>query len=171
MFAIIGILVVFGAVVGSYLMEHGNIRVLLQPAELLIIGGAGAGTVLVANPMHILKKIVSGIGGAFGGSKFTKERYLESLKMSYDLLNKARRDGLVALESDIEEPDKSPILSKYPAFLKDHHVRDFVCDTMRMAVTGGVEPFDVDQMMEVDMDVHHHGATQPIAALSTPSAR
>jgi chemotaxis protein MotA len=167
MFVIIGILVVFGAVVGGYLMEHGNLRVLLQPAELLIIGGAGVGTVLVANPLHILKKIVGGIGGAFGGSKFSKARYIESLKMLYDLLNKARKEGPLALESDIEEPDKSPILSKYPAFLKDHHVRDFVCDTMRMAVTGGIEPFDVDQMMEVDMDVHHHGATQPIAALST----
>jgi chemotaxis protein MotA len=167
MFVIIGILVVFGAVVGGYLMEHGNLRVLLQPAELLIIGGAGVGTVLVANPLHIWKKIVGGIGGAFGGSKFSKARYIESLKMLHDLLNKARKEGLVALEGDIEEPDKSPILSKYPAFLKDHHVRDFVCDTMRMAVTGGIEPFDVDQMMEVDMDVHHHGATQPIAALST----
>lgn len=167
MFAIIGIVVVFGAVVGGYLMEHGNLRVLVQPAELLIIGGAGAGTVLVANPLHILKKIVGGLTGVLGGSKFTKERYLESLKMMYDLLNKARRDGLVALESDIEEADKSPILSKYPNFLKDHHVRDFVCDTLRMAVTGGIEPFDVDQMMEVDMEIHHHGATQPIAALST----
>jgi chemotaxis protein MotA len=74
MFAIIGILVVFGAVVGGYLMEHGNIRVLLQPAELLIIAGAGSGTVLVANPLHILKKIAQGIGGVFGGSKFTKQR-------------------------------------------------------------------------------------------------
>jgi chemotaxis protein MotA len=157
MSAIIGILVVFGAVLGGYLMEHGNLRVQLQPAELLTIGGAGAGTVLVANPLHILKKIAAGIGGVFGGSKFTKQRYLESLKMSYDLLSKARRDGLVALERDIEQPGKSPILSKYPAFLKDHHVRDFVCDTMRMAVTGGVEPLDVDQMMEVDMEVHHHG--------------
>ena len=71
------------------------------------------------------------------------------------------------LESDIEEPDKSPILSKYPAFLKDHHIRNFVCDTMRMAVTGGIEPFDVDQMMEADMDVHHHDATLPVSALST----
>ena len=167
MFAIIGIVVVFGAVVGGYLMEHGNLKVLLQPAELLIIGGAGAGTVLVANPLHILKKIAGGLVGVFGGSKFTKQRYLESLKMMYDLLNKARRDGLVALESDVEEPDKSPILSKYPTFLNDHHVRDFVCDTMRMAVTGGIEPFDVDQMMEVDMEVHHHGSTQPISALST----
>lgn len=167
MFAIIGIVVVFGAVVGGYLMEHGNIRVLLQPAELIIIGGAGVGTVLVANPLHILKEIAGGIGGVFGGSRFTKARYVESLKMMYDLLNKARKEGLVALESDVEEPDKSPIFSKYPAFLKDHHIRNFVCDTMRIAVTGGIEPFDVDQMMETDMDVHHHGATLPVSALST----
>ena len=167
MFAIIGIVVVFGAIVGGYLMEHGNIRVLLQPAELIIIGGAGIGTVLVANPLHILKKIAGGIPGVFTGSKFTKQRYLESLKMMYDLLNKARKEGLVALESDVEDPEKSPIFSKSPGFTKDHHVRDFVCDTLRMAVTGGIEPFDMDQMMETDMDVHHHNETQPVAALST----
>jgi chemotaxis protein MotA len=167
MFVIIGIVVVFGAVVGGYLMEHGHIKVLLQPAELLIIGGAGLGTVLISNPMHILKKIVAGLGGVFGGSKFTTQRYLESLKMMYELLNKARKDGLVALESDVEEPAKSPILSKHPAFLKEHHVLNFVCDTLRMAVSGGVEPFDLDQMMELDMEVHHHEAAQPISALST----
>ena len=93
MFVIIGILVVFGAVVGGYLMEHGNLKVLMQPAELLIIGGAAVGTVLVANPLHVLKKIASGIAGAFGGSKFTQQRYLESLKTMYDLFNKARREG------------------------------------------------------------------------------
>src|SRR2546430_953723 len=167
MFAIIGILVVFGAVVAGYLMEHGNLKVLVQPAELVIIAGAGIGTLLVANPLHILKKIAGGLGMVFGGSKFTQKRYLESLKMMYDLLNRARKDGLVALEADIEDPSKSQVFSKYPAFLKDHHVRDFVCDTMRMAVSGGVEPFDIDQMIEADMEVHHHGATQPIAALST----
>lgn len=167
MFVIIGIVVVFGAVLGGYLMEHGRIKVLLQPAELLIIGGAGLGTVLISNPMHILKKIAAGLGGVFGGAKFTTQRYLESLKMMYELLNKARKDGLVALESDVEEPAKSPILSKYPAFLKEHHVLNFVCDTLRMAVSGGVEPFDLDQMMELDMEVHHHEAAQPISALST----
>lgn len=140
MFAIIGILVVFGAVVGGYLMEHGNLRVLLQPAELLIIGGAAGGTVLIANPLHILKQIAGGITGVFTGSKFTKKRYLDSLKTLYDLLNKARREGLMALESDVEEPSKSPILSKNPAFLADHHVRDFFCDSMRMAITGTERP-------------------------------
>jgi chemotaxis protein MotA len=148
-------------------MEHGNLRVLLQPAELIIIGGASIGTVLVANPLHVLKQIVSGLLSVFKGSKCTQKFYLDALKTMYDLFNKARREGLIALESDVEEPSKSPIFAKNPSFLKDHHVRDFVCDTMRMAVTGGIEPFDMDQMMEVDMDVHHRGATQPIAALST----
>ena len=165
-FAIIGIVVVFGCIVAAYLMEHGNLRVLIQPAELVIIGGAALGTVLVANPIHILKNIVAGIGGVFTGSKFTKKTYLETLKMMYDLLNKARKDGLMALESDVEEPQKSPIFSKNPAFLKNHHVCDFVCDSLRMAVTG-VDPFELDQMLDFDLEVHHHDATQPTTALST----
>jgi chemotaxis protein MotA len=167
MFVIIGIVVVFGAIVSGYLMEHGNIRVLLQPAELLIIGGAAIGTVLIANPLHILKSIAGGIAGVFGGSKYGKEKYLETLKMMYELFSRARKDGLMALESDSDAPDKSPVFSKYPNFLKDHHVLAFVCDTIRMASAGGVEPFDIDQMMELDMDVHHHESSQPISALST----
>lgn len=166
MFVIIGILVVFGAVAGGYLMEHGNMRVLLQPAELLIIGGAAIGTVLVANPLHVLKDIVAGMTATFKGSPFTKDRYLTSLKMMYDLLNKARREGLMALENDVEDPEKSPMFSKNPEFLHNHHVRDFVCDTLRMAVSGS-EAFDLDQMMEMDMEVHHRCANQPISSLST----
>lgn len=167
MFTIIGIVIVFGAIVSGYLMEHGNLRVLLQPAELIIIGGAAIGTVLIANPLFILKKIGGGIQGAFGGSKFTKRKYLDTLKMMYELFNRARREGLMALESDSDAPDQSPIFSKYTEFLKDHHALAFVCDTLRMASSGGVEPFDADQMIEVDMDVHHREATQPVAALST----
>ena len=166
MFAIIGIVVVFGCIVAGYLMEHGNIRVLLQPAELIIIGGAGIGTLLVANPLHIIKKILSGIGGVFGTSKFGKQAYIDTLKMMYDLLNKARKDGLMALEADVEEPEKSAIFSKTPAFINNHHVRDFVCDSLRMAITG-VDAFDLDQMLELDLEVHHHDATQPTASLST----
>lgn len=167
MFAIIGIVVVFGCVIGGFLMEKGHIMVLVQPAELLIIGGAAVGTILVANPLRILKKIVAGLLGVLKGSKYSKAAYIESLKMMYELLNKARRQGLVALESDIEEPDKSPIFTKYKSFTSDHHARDFVCDTMRMSVTGGVDPFDVDQMIEMDMEVHHAEITQPVASLST----
>jgi len=167
MFSIIGIVVVFGSIVAGYLMEHGNLKVLMQPAELIIIGGAAAGTVLTANPLHILKEIAGGVAGVFGSSKYGKQRYIESLKMMYELLNKARKEGLVALESDIEEPEKSALFSKYEDFVKNHHALDFVCDTMRMAVSGGVEVFDLDQMLESDMEVHHHEATQPVSALST----
>src|SRR5882672_7394168 len=167
MFVIIGIVLVIAAIVGGYLMEHGNLRVLIQPAELLIIGGAAIGTVLIANPLHILKAIAGGVAGAFGGSKFGKEKYLETLKMMYELFTRARKEGLMALEADSDDPEKSPVFSKYPKFLKDHHALAFVCDTIRMASGGGVEPFDVDQMMELDMDVHHHDTSQPIAALST----
>jgi chemotaxis protein MotA len=166
MFAIIGIVVVFGAIVAGYLMEHGNLKVLMQPAELIIIGGAAIGTLLIGNPLHIIKQMASGVAGVFGGSKFSKQVYLESLKTVYDLLNKARREGLVSLEADVEDAAKSPILSKNPLFMKNHHIRDYFCDTMRMAVSG-MEPFDLDQVLELDMEVHHNQATQPISALST----
>lgn len=167
MFAIIGIVVVFGAVLTGYLIEKGPLAVLIQPAELIIILGAAIGTVLIANPLHILTKIGGGIGGIFAGSPFTKQRYLETLKMMYELFSRARKDGMMALESDSDAPDKSAIFSKYPSFLKDHHVVDFVCDSIRMASSGSIEPFDADQMIESDMEVHHHEATQPVAALST----
>jgi chemotaxis protein MotA len=167
MFTIVGILVVFGAVLAGYLMEHGPLAVLIQPAELIIIGGAGIGTVLIANPMHILKKIVGGITGTFKGSSFTEERYLLTLKMMYELFSRARKEGLMALETDSDNPEQSAIFSKYPTFLHDHHALAFVCDSIRMASSGGIEPFDADQMIENDMEVHHHGATAPVTALST----
>jgi len=167
MFSIIGIVVVFGCIAAGYLMEHGNIKVLLQPAELLIIGGAALGTVLISNPIHTLKQMISGLMGAFGSSKYSTQRYIDSLKMMYELLQKARKEGLVALETDIEEPEKSPLFSKYEDFEKDHHAVAFVCDTMRMAVSGGVEVFDLDQMLEADMEVHHHEASEPVSSLST----
>jgi chemotaxis protein MotA len=167
MFAIIGIVLVFGAVIGGFLMEKGHLAVLIQPSEIITIGGAAIGTLLAANPLHILKKVGGGLAGVLGKPKFGRQRYLDTLKMMFDLFAKARKEGPVAIEGDIEEPDKSPLMSKYPDFLKDHHVRDFVCDTMRMAITGGVEAFDVDQMMELDMEVHHKSSEQPIQALST----
>jgi chemotaxis protein MotA len=166
MFAIIGILVVFGAIIAGYKMEHGNLKLLVQPAELVIIGGAAIGTLLTANPLHILKSVISGVIGVFTGSKINRQRYLDTLKMMYDLLNKARKEGLMGIETDVEDPTKSPIFSKYPSFMKDHHARDYLCDTLRMAITG-VEVFDLDQLLELDMEVHHHGSGQSVSAVNT----
>jgi chemotaxis protein MotA len=167
MFAIIGILVVFGAVIGGFLMEKGHILVLVQPAELLILVGAATGTLLVANPIHIIKGIVAGLLAILKGSQFDKKRYLSTLKMMYQFLNKVRKEGLLSVEMDVEKPKESSIFKNYPEFLNDHHARDFVCDTLRTAITGGVEPFDMDQMMELDMEVHHHAEMQPVNALTT----
>jgi chemotaxis protein MotA len=167
MFSIIGIVVVFGCILAGYLMEHGPLKVLMQPAELIIIGGAALGTVLISNPMHTMKQMVSGVLGAFGSSKYGEKRYIDTLKMMYQLLQKARKEGLVALESDIEKPGESPLFAEFKDFVKDHHASDFVCDTLRMAVSGGVEVFDLDQMLEADMDVHHHEANEPVSGLST----
>ena len=167
MFAIIGILVVFGAVLGGFLLEKGPVAVLLQPSEFLIIGGAALGTLLAANPLHVIKKILAGLLKVLKGSGFSKDRYIETLRLMFALFVKARKEGMAGIESDIEDPAKSPLFAKYPDFVKNQHVRDFVCDTMRMVVTGGASHFDLDQMMELDMDVHHLGATQPVSALST----
>jgi chemotaxis protein MotA len=166
MFAIIGIIVVFGAIIGGYLLEKGILLVLVQPAELIIIGGAAIGTILVANPPSVLKELVAGILGVFKGSKYTKDLYMECLKMFYDLFQAGRRHGIAHLESQIDDPHKSPIFAKYPKFSSDHHALQFVCDTLRMASTGGSTPFDLDQMMESDLEVHHQVKSQPVLALS-----
>jgi chemotaxis protein MotA len=100
------------------------------------------------------------------GSRMSKKIYLDTLKMMFQLFMKARKEGMVGIESDVEDPEKSPLFSKYPSFLKDHHSRDFVCDTLRMAITGGATAFDLDQMMELDMEVHHAGENQPVTALA-----
>jgi len=158
---------VFGAIISGYLMEHGKIPVLLQPAELLIIFGAAVGTVLVANPLPTVIRVIKGVVGVFAGGGFTKAGYVETLKMLYELFNYARKSGTAKLEEDVDHPEKSAIFSKYPKFLKSHHALNFLCDTLRMAVSGGVEAMEIDQMMEVDMEVHHRESQEPVAALST----
>jgi chemotaxis protein MotA len=166
MFAIIGIIVVIGAVIGGYLMEHGHLAVLFQPAELVIIGGAALGTLLIANPLGTIKGVFAGLVQVIKGSRFNKPLYIETLKLLNALFLSARKNGATKLEADIEEPHKSDVLGKFPGFLSDHHSVDFLCDTLRMSISGGVEPFSLDQMMELDMEVHHHQATQPISALN-----
>ena len=167
MFAIIGIVIVLGAIAAGYTMEHGNFKVLMQPAELVIIFGAAVGTVVIANPLPTLIKIGKGLAGVFGGSPFTKAFYLESLKMLYELFALSRKAGTAKLEEEVDNPSKGQVFNKYPKFVKNHHALHFLCDTLRMAVSGGVDPMEIDTMMEIDLDVHHTEAAKPIAALST----
>lgn len=162
MFGIMGIVVVFGAIIGGYLMEHGNLKVLMQPAELVIIAGGAIGTVLIANPITVLKGIADGLGAVFANSKFDKTAYLKILTQLNTMMQKARREGLAGIETDVEKPEVSEIFREW-----EHPVRDFVCDTLRVAMAGGSTPHDLDQLMELDMEVHHLEAQQRVNALST----
>lgn len=166
MFALIGIVVVIGAIIGGYLMEHGVLAVLVQPAELVIIGGAALGTLLIANPLPTITALFKGLIGVIKGSRHNKALYLETLKMLNALFLSARKNGATKLEADVEDPHKSDTLNKFPGFLHDHHAVDFLCDTIRMSVSGQMDPLALDQMMELDMEVHHHEALEPIGALS-----
>ena len=166
MFAIIGIVIVFGAIMGGFLMEKGPVAVLMQPSELVIIGGAAIGTILVGNPLPLAIKVFKSALGILAGSRYSKDFYLESLKMLGDIFLFARKSGMAKLEEDIENPDKSAVFSKYPKLIKDHHILDFVCDTLRTAVAGVVAPHDLDAMLESDIEIHHHEALAPAKALS-----
>ncbi len=167
MISIIGIVLVFGAIASGYAMEHGKFLVLMQPAELLIILGAAIGTLVAANPLPTLVRIGNGIVGVFSGGAYTKDLYLSNLKMLFELYNHARKAGTAKIEEEVDYPEKSPIFSKYPDFMKSHHAVAFLCDTLRMACSGGVDPMDIDNMMEADLEVHHRESGEPVAALST----
>ena len=167
MFPIIGLVLVFGSVIGGFLMEKGKLPVLLQPAELIIIGGSALGTLLVANPLPLIIKIFKSLMGILGGSRFSAAFYLESLKMLFDIFQFARKSGMAKLEEDIENPDKSAVFSKYPKLIKDHHVLHFICDTLRTAVAGVVAPHDLDALVEADIEIHHIASSAPVRALAT----
>jgi chemotaxis protein MotA len=166
MFAIIGIAVVFLAIIGGFLMEGGNPRVLVQPAELIIIAGSGLGTLLVANPLPLVIGVFKSVLGVISGSKYNKGFYLNSLKMLNEIFLYARKAGMAKLEEDIEAPEKSPVFSKYPMILKDHHMLAFICDTLRTSVAGVVPPHDLDELIERDIEMYHHEKSAPSRALS-----
>lgn len=167
MLALFGILVVFGAVFGGYVVEQGNLYVLLQPAELLIVGGGALGIVLVANPPATIRRMVSGALAAFRSPAYSRATYLRSLRMLYEVFSFAQRAGVMALENDVEDPKKSRILSKYPELLKDRETLQFFCDSFRMLVIGVTSPHELDHLMDLDIEVQRRGQHEPVAALST----
>jgi chemotaxis protein MotA len=166
-FPIVGILVVLGCIAGGYLMEKGNLLVLMQPAELLIIGGAAIGTVLIGNPPYILKAIISSMISVFKGGHYNSTTYLDTLRFLNDFFGTSRKNGITALETDLDEPEKSALFKRHPSFAKDKEAMHFFCDTMRTLLAGGVEVHDLDQIMETDLEVLHKQALLPAAAIST----
>lgn len=167
MFPIIGIVVVLACIAGGYLMEKGNFLVLMQPAELLIILGAAIGTVLIGNPPSVLKSIVGSLLGVFKGSKYTSGLYLDTLRFLNDFFATSRKNGLTALEKDLDEPANSELFKRHPNFAANHHAMHFFCDTMRTFLAGGVDVHDLDQVMETDLEIHHRLSKLPASAINT----
>lgn len=167
MLALLGIAVVFLAVFGGFLMEQGNPWVLMQPAELLIVGGAAVGIILVANPPALIRKMLRGTRDAFRPAAEGPQVFLLHLRMLYEVFGYVQRAGIVALENDVENPAQSKIFSRYPGFLRDPETRDLVCDSLRMMVIGATTPQELDQLMDLDIDVQRRGRHEPVSALST----
>jgi chemotaxis protein MotA len=167
MFVLIGIVVVIGAVLGGYMMHGGNFGVLIQINELVILGGAGAGSFLAANGMKNLQAAIKSVLGLLKPDPYTKDAYMDLLKMMYSLFNVARKEGLLGLERHIEEPEKSEIIKNYPSFLSNHHAVSFFCDTMKVILTGAVGPHDLSEMMEIDLEIAHGEAGIPATAIQT----
>ncbi len=154
MFPIIGIVVVFGSIIAGYLLEHGNLHVLFQPAELVILGGAAIGSLVIMSPPKTLVKIMKSFPKLLGGGGYNKASYVSIMSLLYTIFMKIKKDGLLAVEKDIEEPLKSPLFKAYPDVLKNHHTVDFICDNLRVFVVG-VDPMEMESMMDLEMDTHH----------------
>lgn len=165
MFAIIGILVVFGGIIGGYLMEGGPLMVLFQPSEFVIMLGACIGSILISTPLSTLKKMAKQIPMILGAGP-SRKHFVDLLVMMYEIFNVARKDGLVGLETHIEKPHDSAILKKYPGFLKDHHAVHFFSDTMRVIITGAISATDLQSLMELDLETHHGEEIKPADSIN-----
>lgn len=166
---IIGFLVVVGSVFGGYVLSHGILMALFQPFELMIIAGGALGAFIVANPPHVIKAVIKGLPGLLKGAKYSKQSYMDLLALMYDLFAKARKEGLMALENDIEEPEQSEIFKKYPKVMADHHALEFITDYMRLMVGGSMNPFELENLMDLELEVHHHEALLPSESVTTMS--
>lgn len=165
MFVIIGIVLVFGALLGGFIMAGGNPLTLIVIPEYVIIIGAAVGSLLIANPLPILIKIINGALGTLKGPKVNKQAYLDLMKMMYEIFQFAKREGLIALEQHIENPTQSSIISKYPSFLSNHHAVDFFCDTLKVVLSGGVPAHDLEDLMDMDIEALEHEEEIPPASL------
>ena len=167
MFQIIGIVLLFGLVFGSYIMSGGNMEVILHatPHEMMAIGGAGIASFLISNSLGVIKGAGAGLGKAFAGPKWKASDYRDLLSLLFLLTKTMKSKGVIALESHIEKPADSSIFSRFPRIMKDHFAVDFICDTLRMMTMNLEDPHQVEDAMEKQLEKHHHEHAEPAHAL------
>ena len=165
MLVIVGYVIVLASVFGGFALAGGHLGAMYQPLELLIIGGAASGAFIVGNPAKTVKATVKVLPSLLKGSRYTKASYMELMAMLYDILTKVRKEGLMSIERDLEEPQKSPLFAKYPRLLGDHHLVEFLTDYLRLMVSGNLNPMEIETLMDSEIETHHHEGEIPAHAL------
>ncbi|WP_075258838.1 flagellar motor stator protein MotA [Herbaspirillum camelliae] len=166
MLVIIGYIVVMASVFGGFAMAGGHLGALFQPIELLMIGGAAGGAFLVGNNGKAIKATLKALPTVFKGSTYTKALYMELMALLFEILTKSRKEGLMSIEGDIEEPESSPIFSKYPGVLADHHLIEFMTDYLRLMVSGNMDAFQIENLMDNEIETHHHEGEIPVHCIA-----
>jgi chemotaxis protein MotA len=166
MLVLVGALVVLGCVFGGFVLSHGQILALWQPNELMIIGGGAIGAFLSANPPKVVKAALRDAVGLLKGPKYHKQDYIDLLSMLYDLFSLMRKEGLLGVEEHIEDPQSSSLFSAYPRLQREHHLIEFTTDCLRLMVGGSMNPHELEQLLEVELETHHHEAMAPALAVT-----
>jgi chemotaxis protein MotA len=169
MIAIIGLIVVIGSVVGGFMMAGGKLLALFHISEIVVIVGTALGTVLISTPAGVLMGMAGKMAQVIQPSPFGRKLYLDALKMLFELFQIARRDGLVAIESHIESPEKSALFKKYPAILHHKHAITYLCDSLRLVLVGSVPPHDLEMLLDGEIEVHHESEARAVSALQKVS--
>jgi chemotaxis protein MotA len=167
MFLFIGAAIVLGSVIGVYLMEEGNLSLLIQPAELLIIFGAAIGGFVISSPLKVIKAVQVGVMRMFKSRIYSSSDYMEALVLLSEIFYKIRKEGLVSIESDLDDPAKSPIFQKYPKFLNNHHALEFLADTLRTLTITDIEAHEMASLLDYEIDAHYEEALIPAKSIAS----
>lgn len=166
MLILIGAAVAFFSVIAGYTIHGGHLAILWQPYEYLIIFGAAIGGFLIANPMKIVRRVISDLPKVAGGAPYSREHYMDLLALLYEIFQRAQKDGLLSIEDDVDNPHESELFQAYPRILNDHVALDFLCDYLRLMVGGNMNPFEMDNLMDIEIETHHKEAERPAAAIT-----
>jgi chemotaxis protein MotA len=169
MIAMIGSIIVLASVAIGFLMAGGNLLLLWHPSEIVVIIGAALGAFITSHPLKVVKASFNNAIGLFKPPAYTRDAYVDLLKLVFDLLVKARKEGLLAIESDIENPEKSELFSRYPSIVADHHMLEFITDCLRLMVGGNLDPNELESLLDYELETHHKETLEPAHAVQKVS--
>ncbi|HQU97604.1 MAG TPA: flagellar motor stator protein MotA [Nitrosomonas sp.] len=162
----VGYIIIIVSVFGGFALAGGHLASLWQPVELLMIGGGAVGAFVVGNSSKALKATMKALPTVFKSSKFTKSLYMELMTLLYEILGKIRKEGLMSIEGDVDDPNSSPIFTKYPGILADHHITEFITDYLRLMVGGNLNSLEIESLMDSELETHHQEGEVPIHTIA-----